>query len=330
MTIKENITAVPAENSIDTAEVTPQKTTEANDVNEQEEEDEEEGAFAFMDFVPLDKLKLGGRVCDVCMGNVQEDPSSPQPNLACTIWQSVENPKSKKWYYCLDCLVEDYETFPDYDELMQYNALRNVNPATYQEHLQLMKTKCSRQRNPCLPTLPSTFLNSAVPDDDDDDDDTKDPKPLPSDTISHFVTPPSKPLRSAVESSTMPLQESEPVNVTAKALAVHKKWQEQAEAMGGKGAKIVVSTEKAKKIIYEALKEEYRPMNFNDIYKVRNKIMKANRIVEIFLSTKRINDPFLLFHPVAFESHHSPACPLVHLEEHGRSTWIESFYGQRR
>ncbi|KAG7356864.1 Tat binding protein 1TBP-1-interacting protein TBPIP [Nitzschia inconspicua] len=237
---------------------------------EEEEEEDEGGSFALIDFVSLAKLKTGGRLCDICIQSHKDDASSPQPILACTVWQSSENPRSKKWYYCLDCLVNDFDSVPDYSELVHYNALKNVNPASYDEHWQFMKTKCSRQRNPSLPDLPTSFLKSVTSEKDTSDEgiDSK---------HSNFVTPPPKPLRSTMTSSvpSLPLQDSvlpasavASVKVTPQALAVHKKWQEQAEALGGKGAKIVVNKEKAKEIIYLALKEEFRPMNITEIYKL--------------------------------------------------------------
>jgi hypothetical protein len=250
---------------------------------EDPEEAEEEGeTFALVDFVPLEKLKAGGRACDICIQNDQENKSSIQPMPACTIWQSTQDPNSKKWYYCIDCLVDDYGSFPDYEELRQHNALQNINPATYHEHLELMKTKCSRKRNPNLPMLPSSFfttfssglkrLQKSRPSPDNE----KSSRSVPDNETATIVTPPPKSFQSITLASETSLHTSDvsswsviPVKVTPKALAVHKKWQELAEAMGGKGAKIIVSAEKAKKIIYLAIRDEFRPMNITDIYKVR-------------------------------------------------------------
>jgi hypothetical protein len=47
---------------------------------------------------------------------------------------------------------------------------------------------------------------------------------------------------------------------------IHKKWQMEAEAKGGKGAKIVVAPKDAKELIYNLLKDSFRPMNITGIY----------------------------------------------------------------
>jgi hypothetical protein len=233
-----------------------------------EDTDQTEGeTFALVDFVTLEKLKAGGRACDICIQNNQEEDLPIQPMPACTIWQSTQDPNSKKWFYCIDCLVDDYGSFPDYEELRQHNALQNINPATYHEHLELMKTKCSRKRNPNLPNLPASFS-------------CKPSLSLTDNENATVVTPLHNPAQSGTTASGASLQLSDdssrsaiPIKVTPKALAVHKKWQEQAETMGGKGAKIIVSAVKAKKIIYLALRDEFRPMNITDIYKVRKHMM---------------------------------------------------------
>lgn len=52
-------------------------------------------------------------------------------------------------------------------------------------------------------------------------------------------------------------------------LALHRKWQEAAEAMGGPQARIVVSKGAAKKIIFDFLNDAFRPMNITQIHKVK-------------------------------------------------------------
>jgi hypothetical protein len=63
-----------------------------------------------------------------------------------------------------------------------------------------------------------------------------------------------------------------PASVSSKpskqALAVHRKWQEAAEAVGGPQARIVVSKAAAKKIIFDFLNDAFRPMNITQIHKV--------------------------------------------------------------
>ena len=53
------------------------------------------------------------------------------------------------------------------------------------------------------------------------------------------------------------------------ALAMHRKWQEAAEEMGGPDARIVVSKPAAKTLIYNQLHDAFAPMNITQIHKVR-------------------------------------------------------------
>lgn len=50
--------------------------------------------------------------------------------------------------------------------------------------------------------------------------------------------------------------------------SIHSKWQIEAEAKGGKGAKIVLAQLEAKKLISNLLKDSFRPMNITSIYEV--------------------------------------------------------------
>jgi len=51
--------------------------------------------------------------------------------------------------------------------------------------------------------------------------------------------------------------------------SIHQKWQIEAERKGGKGAKVVLIQSNAKKLIYNLLKDSFRPMNITSIYEVR-------------------------------------------------------------
>jgi hypothetical protein len=57
-----------------------------------------------------------------------------------------------------------------------------------------------------------------------------------------------------------------PKQPSKEALAVHRKWQMEAEKLGG--GKIEVSKPKAKKIIFDMLHDKFRPMNITEIYQV--------------------------------------------------------------
>ena len=51
--------------------------------------------------------------------------------------------------------------------------------------------------------------------------------------------------------------------------SIHKKWQMEAEAKGGKGAKVIIVQSEAKKAIFNLMKDSFRPMNITSIYEVR-------------------------------------------------------------
>jgi hypothetical protein len=57
---------------------------------------------------------------------------------------------------------------------------------------------------------------------------------------------------------------------SAKLTELHKKWQAEAEKVGGKGARVVCSKPEAKKIIRDVLYERFGPMNITEIYTALN------------------------------------------------------------
>jgi hypothetical protein len=56
---------------------------------------------------------------------------------------------------------------------------------------------------------------------------------------------------------------------SAQAIALHRKWQEAAEQMGGPEARIIVSKSAAKPLVFDCLHDNFQPMNITQIYKVR-------------------------------------------------------------
>lgn len=50
---------------------------------------------------------------------------------------------------------------------------------------------------------------------------------------------------------------------TQKSIEMRNKWQAEAERMGGRGARIVVSKPEAKKVIFDMLHDSFAPMNTN-------------------------------------------------------------------
>ncbi|KAL7550777.1 hypothetical protein ACHAWF_013987 [Thalassiosira exigua] len=54
--------------------------------------------------------------------------------------------------------------------------------------------------------------------------------------------------------------------LSGKALESHRKWQAEAERMGGPAARIVVDRAGAKKLVFDKLHDDFKPMNINGLY----------------------------------------------------------------
>jgi hypothetical protein len=249
--------------------LTPQPGVQVKDQQDGDDQEEVDDAFELIDFVPFDKLKTTPPICSICTEAAQEEGASSNDLLfACTIWQGSD-PKSKKWYYCIDCQESDFEGFPTKEDLIRNNALKNLDPATIQDHIKFMKQKCSQMRHPVVPDLgsylPSTVSGKGAASSFSPNNNNK----------TNFVTPPPKSLPSA-KSLTNSSQVEGSANgskagpkVTAKIVAMQRQWQQQAEELGGKGAKIIVDQKEAKKKIYHMMYDAFAPMNITDIFKVR-------------------------------------------------------------
>jgi hypothetical protein len=136
------------------------------------------------------------------------------------------------------------------------------------KHLKAIATKCSKQKRPTIPSFPS--ISSS-------------PSAKKNHANANFVTPPPNSLAAkatqaregnsknddgSAEITPLASASRNPKKPSAGALAMHKKWQEAAEAIGGKDARIVVSKPVAKKLVFDLLFDAFRPMNITDIYKV--------------------------------------------------------------
>jgi hypothetical protein len=175
---------------------------------------------------------------------------------ACSVWISNLAPTTK-WYYCVDCQENDFEGWPPLEEFPA-----NYRDSMEPEHLQAIANKCSKQKDPVMPMFSSVSSS---------------PSRKTSDADANFVTPPPNTLgvkASKVGSSkgaakiTPNPSDPKPTKPSAGALAMHKKWQEAAEAIGGKDARIVVSKPAAKKFIFDLLFDAFCPMNITQIFKV--------------------------------------------------------------
>jgi hypothetical protein len=169
---------------------------------------------------------------------------------ACCIWVSDLDPKTN-WYSCLDCQHNDFGGWPVTEEL-PFNSLTP-------DHMRVIAAKCSRKKNPAMPHFPSEATS-----------------PLTKEqSRANFVTPPPNSLANSSQAraevkGTNAAKITPSVGKPSKAaLAMHKNWQDAAEAMGGKDARIVVSKPAAKKLIFDKLFDAFRPMNITQIYKVR-------------------------------------------------------------
>ena len=228
------------------------KDAEGNEVAEDDEEDE--GQYDLKKILSLqdidkDDAILCSQDCDLA---------------AFGLYVNSANPKDR-WYYCLDCQENDFDGWPPLEEL----PVKYLDP----EHLRVMAQKCSHGKDPSMPVFSAPPIESLSC--------SLSPKAEPNTiavTTANFVTPPPTSLAGSKEASTLPssLVNSKPVgggakaNVSrnAKALELHKKWLETAQAMGGKEARIVVAKPAAKKLIFDFLYDAFQPMNITQIYKV--------------------------------------------------------------
>ena len=171
-------------------------------------------------------------------------------NTACCIWVSNLEPNTK-WYSCIDCQEMDFEGWPENEDL----------PIKFwegREHARIIAKKCSQQKDPVMPNIP--LLPSAE-------------SPTQKGNTVSFLTPPPNRGTASFARKSKTITPSPPENGTKKlsssAIAMHKKWQEAAEGMGGKDARIVVAMPAAKKLIFDLLYEAFTPMNITQVFKVR-------------------------------------------------------------
>lgn len=196
---------------------------------------------------------------------------------ASTIWTSVSS--GELWHTCVDCQEDDYGGWPPGKE----------TPAMSAEHIEVIASKCSNQECPSMPQprakqvsksvkakqssleSDSPKINTDALSCEDSTSTTAHITPLRHD-LNEPAVKTSKSQKSkndgcstsGITPSPVPL----PKKPSATALAMHRKWQEAAEGMGGKDARIVVSKPAAKKLVFDLLHEAFAPMNITDIYQV--------------------------------------------------------------
>jgi hypothetical protein len=211
------------------------------------------------------------------------------PLPACCIWVSNLDPKTN-WYSCLDCQQNDFGGWPVPEEL-PFNSLTP-------DHMRVIAAKCSRKKNPAMPGFPSETASPS----------TKEQ------SRANFVTPPPHSLANASQAraevkGTNAAKITPPVGKPSKgALAMHKTWQDAAEAMGGKDVRIVVGKPAAKKLIFDKLYDAFCPMNITQIYKVRTSFVLFRKY-NLSVPISNIVVCLSSFSFKGFEGHRSISCP---------------------
>jgi len=202
---------------------------------EDDGDDDDEGQYDLKKVLTLEELQQEDTIC--CS---QDGCGLP----AFGLYVNNANPRDR-WFYCLDCQEADFEGWPPIEEL----PVKYMSP----EHVRVMASKCSTLKNPGMPAFPESLSPKGKS--------ATSAATSSANSNPNFVTPPPNDL---VQSKSIG-----PAKATGKqkALEVHKKWLEAAQSMGGVGARIVVSKPHAKKLIFDYLYDEFKPMNITQIYK---------------------------------------------------------------
>jgi hypothetical protein len=77
------------------------------------------------------------------------------------------------------------------------------------------------------------------------------------------VTP--SPLSKGATKKTVAAGSDKPKEMSKNSLELHKKWQAEAEKLGGPGVKIIVGKSEAKKLIFDKLHDAFAPMNIDGV-----------------------------------------------------------------
>ncbi len=257
-------------------------------VGEDEEDDEEgEEQWDLVHVFTAEELKCNDQE------KVQSCMTKNCPLLACVTYRSSLDADNKDlWHSCIDCQEKDFGGWPE--------ELKEI-PITFmsQEHKDMIVEMCTAQYSPEMPKLPeiegggSSIPSFSSSQQDDPvttnlENKSGDEKALENNTSS--VTPPrphcaqsktenesvrkekktsSSKSRTSASTSTVPKVSPMPVPQKKKPSAIPKcyqKWQEESDKKGG--GKIIVKKADAKPIIFDMLKDAFRPMNITQIYNV--------------------------------------------------------------
>lgn len=189
----------------------------------------------------------------------------------CTYVSSIDS--SSIWYSCIDCQEKDYGGWPtEVGEI----PLKFMT----EEHREVISEKCTGRYSPDMPQLPtvdpskldSPTITQPQTTKLGNDSGSQSKTSSVGDHVSTVTPPPGKQnsSRSLALASTTDGKSKKvtpiPTKPSNQALAVHKKWQDAAKALGGE--RIIVSKPAAKKLILDFLKDAFKPMNITDIFKV--------------------------------------------------------------
>jgi len=196
--------------------------------------------------------------------------------VACSVWVSSLD---GNWFSCLDHQENDYSGWPTEEKELPMKFLT-------EENRQVIAEKCSAQENPAMPSnLPTSMplLVTAAAADKDGNFSAITPPPSHNNAVADgqanvvvgagrakggkkkkgVVTPmppgaaTKKPAVVAKKPSAAMMQ---------KLTETRQRWQADAERLGGPDARIVVSKPEAKKLIFQMLLDNFRPMNTNGAF----------------------------------------------------------------
>jgi hypothetical protein len=214
-------------------------------LQEGDEGEEAPEAWELVQVLSLDRLEQDGTI---------KCSSESCTLAACSVWKSNLAP-TVKWYSCIDCQEADFEGWPPHEELILKH--------TTEEHKRIMMQKCTKQSKPTFPDL----WNTISPTKEDAGSDIANTITPSSNHILHSSFDQQDGGTSSKVATITPMPgKSQP---SKSAMDMHRKWQEAAEAVGGAGARIVVSKPAAKKLIFDKLHDAFCPMNITQIHSVR-------------------------------------------------------------
>ena len=210
------------------------------------------------------------------------------PLIACCLWVSNKNP-NEPWRTCLDCQENDFDGWPSSDEIPM-KMMTN-------EHREFLIDNCTAQTSPKMPEgLTNCNGESKITPDTPSPSIKSSPKieedkacavtPTPKKIITSDDTSQNKETKVNINASKLktklvtPTQNfnkaSESKKPSKAALAIHRKWQEAAESMGSN--RIIVSKVAAKQVIFDGMKDAFRPMNITEIYKASRNLVVSTLI----------------------------------------------------